>query len=99
MPEFGKHGKGVFHPWVLNQDKVWINNDGDEYTIDEMDIVYIENVMNFLTRRVRARKRVGKKMYNTAAAAEKKLKATRLYKRLDEEYTLRMINTQTYEID
>lgn len=42
------HEPGKIHTWTFDQDELWIDNQGYEHRLMDMDIEYIKNVLVFL---------------------------------------------------
>lgn len=42
------HRPGVIHTWTFDQEELWIDNQGREHLLLDMDIEYIKNVLVFL---------------------------------------------------
>lgn len=70
------------HPRLLDQDKIWVDKDGNEHQLTLMGETYVRNVRDFLLRKstqYRNLYRADSRMHSMEW-----MKATRLYRRIDE---------------
>jgi hypothetical protein len=96
---YGKYKAGIIQPWVVNQADVWVDKNGTEYTLDEMGINYVENVINFLERNAYKWSDAVGRPYEPYHKSVEWMRETVLYQRLQVELFMREIHTGVYDVD